>query len=61
VSRIWKVPRQTFPTASQFAPGTLVVKLLFSAAKPGDFLEPDKYALEGAPEWQENINPGNPI
>jgi hypothetical protein len=37
---------------ARFAEGTMVFKILFSAATPDDFESPDDYLLEGAPAWQ---------
>lgn len=52
VGQVWQNPNDPDLAASQFADGTMVFKILFSDATPDDFVNPDDYILEGAPEWQ---------
>ena len=42
---------------ARFEEGAMVFKILFSAATPDDFENPDAYLLEGAPAWQIAIQP----
>ena len=37
---------------ARFDEGAMVFKILFSAARPEDFVDPAGYILEGAPAWQ---------
>ena len=50
VGRVWADPQNPDPTKSQFLEGTVVVKLLFSAAPDGEVP-----GLEGAPAWTAYI------
>jgi hypothetical protein len=50
--KIWLAKGAPDLKASQFPKGTMVFKILFSAAKPTDFQDPAKDPLAGAPEWQ---------
>lgn len=53
VGQVWKDPHAPDPSAARFAEGTVVAKVLFTAAKPEDFAGPDPAA--GAPSWDANI------
>ena len=53
IGQIWQNPHAPNPSMSQFAEGTVVAKVLFTAAKPEDFTGADPAA--GAPSWDANI------
>ena len=53
IGQIWNNPHAPDPSVSQFGEGTVVAKVLFTAAKPEDFAGPDPAA--GAPSWDANI------
>lgn len=57
VGKVWADPAHPDGTKGQFAEGTVVVKVLFSAAKATDFSADD--ILAGAPEWDANIQAGS--
>ncbi len=50
LGQVWREPNVPDLAASRFPVGTMMFRLLFSTAKPGDFLERD--VLAGAPSWQ---------
>jgi hypothetical protein len=50
--QVWADGNDPDLSASRFDEGTMVFKILFSAATPDDFQDPANYILEGAPEWQ---------
>jgi len=52
IGKAWTAANPPDLTASKFPEGSMVFKILFSAAKPEDFVVPADYILEGAPEWQ---------
>jgi len=42
---------------ARFDAGAMVFKILFSAARPEDFVDEEAYILEGAPAWQIAVQP----
>jgi hypothetical protein len=53
IGRIWNDPNNPNPAAGQVPEGTVVAKVLFTAARPQDFSGADPVA--GAPTWRANI------
>ena len=53
IGKTWTPASGGDPSQAQSNPGTVVAKLLFSAAVPADFQSDD--ILAGAPEWDANI------
>lgn len=60
IGKTWTSASGGDPSQAQANPGTVVAKLLFSAALPSDFESDD--ILAGAPEWDANVfvNRGSP-
>ena len=53
IGQVWNNPHAPDPSLSRFAEGTVVAKVLFTAAKPEDFAGADP--ASGAPSWDANI------
>nr|VFJ98483.1 MAG: hypothetical protein BECKH772A_GA0070896_101392 [Candidatus Kentron sp. H]VFJ98602.1 MAG: hypothetical protein BECKH772B_GA0070898_101382 [Candidatus Kentron sp. H]VFK03621.1 MAG: hypothetical protein BECKH772C_GA0070978_101382 [Candidatus Kentron sp. H] len=51
VGQVWKDPADPDPTSARFPIGTVVAKVLFTAATPDQIP-----AVEGTVQWQANIN-----
>ncbi len=50
--QVWAQPDNPDLSKTRFAEGTMVFKILFTAAVPSDFEDPANYLVQGAPEWQ---------
>jgi hypothetical protein len=50
--QVYAEPNRPDSAKARFGEGTMVFKILFSAATPKDFEDPSAYLLEGAPAWQ---------
>jgi hypothetical protein len=50
--QVFAQPNDPDLTQAHFPEGSMVFKILFSAATPEDFVDPSAYILEGAPAWQ---------
>lgn len=56
IGQVWQEEDAPNPSASRSPVSTVVAKVLFSSARPEDFLGSD--LLAGAPEWQANVFKG---
>jgi hypothetical protein len=60
IGKVWKNLGNLTSVASQFGEGTVVAKVLFTAAAPNDFETTSGNLLDGAPEWQVNAQGNSP-
>jgi hypothetical protein len=60
IGKVWRNLASLTSAVSQFGEGTVVAKVLFTAAGPSDFEATGPYLMEGAPEWQVNAQGNSP-
>jgi hypothetical protein len=60
LGKVWRNLGSLTSGASQFGDGTVVAKVLFTAATQSDFQAGVPYIVDGAPEWQVNAQGNSP-
>ena len=58
IGQVWQSDTTPNIEASQFEEGTMVFKILFTAATCDDFSDPDPCIVDGAPEWEIAVGGG---